>query len=260
MPSPFPGMDPYLENPSEWPDFHLEIISAIKQALNDHLLPRYHARAEDRVYISREDDSGRQMYVADVAVHVESDIIRQPSSATTVAAPIETITMLEEEVREHYLAIYDNQQRAVVTVIEVLSPTNKLVGSEGYLSYRAKRADLQRSSTNLVEIDLLRTGAKTLRVPQVVQSDYYVHVSKHWARPQGSVWPIQLTQALPKIAIPLAVGDTDITLDLQAVLNAVYERSRYGSVINYQREPVPPLPPHYVQWADALLREKGLRT
>jgi hypothetical protein len=260
MPSPFPGMDPYLENPARWPDFHLELISVLKQALNDQLQPRYYALAEERVYVSREDDPGRQLYVPDVSIRVARNVPpRELSGATAVSEPIEVVTMQEEEVHEPYVSIYDSEGHQIVSVIEVLSPSNKIVGSEGFRSYRGKRMELQRSSTNLLEIDLLRTGARMLRVPEVEQSDYHVHLSAHGKRPMGSIWPILLSQHLPAVRLPLLEKDPDARLDLQTVFNTVYDRSHYQAIIDYSRDPIPSLPEHYSQWANDLLRTKGLR-
>ena len=50
MPSPFPGMDPYLEAPELWPDFHHELISAILERMNLLLRPAYHSKVEDKVF------------------------------------------------------------------------------------------------------------------------------------------------------------------------------------------------------------------
>ncbi len=68
MPSPFPGMDPYLETPDLWPDVHHELISQIRQVLNPALRPRYVARVELRLYVSDDDDPGRDVLILDVRI------------------------------------------------------------------------------------------------------------------------------------------------------------------------------------------------
>jgi hypothetical protein len=78
-------------------------------------------------------------------------------------------------------------------------------------------------------------------------------------RPKSLVWPIRLSQRLPVIPIPLQPGDDDSPLDLQALLEVAYRRARYDRVIDYTQEPVPPLTREWKEWADRLLREKGLR-
>lgn len=260
MPSPFPGMDPYLENPATWPDFHHALIGAIKESLNAHITPRYYALVEHRVYISREDDPGRQLFVADVAVHLHADAQRRDTpTKPTATLPVEVITMLDEEIQEPYLAIYDQQRRRVVTVVEVLSPANKMTGSDGFASYRAKRNEIQRSAANLVEIDLLRAGRKLLEIPLVQRSDYCIHVSKAASRPRGSVWPVMLENRLPEIDIPLLDDDAPVPFDLQKAIDDVYRRAQYEVIIDYKRACVPPLPDRLAEWADNLLRQKGLR-
>src|SRR5438876_5561917 len=121
MPSPFSGMDPYLETPALWPDVHHELISEIRAALNPRLRPRYVARVELRVYISDDDDPGRQALVPDVRVET---------------------TLMDEEIEEAFLKIIHVESEALVTRIEVLSPTNKIRGSRGRASFMAKRNEI----------------------------------------------------------------------------------------------------------------------
>lgn len=262
MPSPFPGMDPYLENPSLFPDFHHELIARIKQTLNDMLHPRYRARVEERVYISQDDGPPQQRIIPDVSLKLadpSSHSGKKPSSSQMVAEPIELITLIEEEVHEAYVAIYDRSGQHLVTIIEVLSPANKAAGSAGLESYRSKRFQIQHSSTHLVEIDLLRSGVRLLDVPDVPVCDYHIHVSEHGRRPRGWVWPILLNQRLPEIRIPLGPQDEPLAFDIQALVDSAYDASHYEAEIDYRRDPVPPLPVQYASWADDLLKAQGLR-
>jgi hypothetical protein len=170
-----------------------------------------------------------------------------------IAEPLEVVTLIEEVIREPFISIHDARGERVITVIEILMPSNKISASAGFNSYRAKRFEINHSSTHCVEIDLLRAGNKMVAIPQIQSSDYYVYVSAHGRRPKGWIWPILLPQSLPEIKIPLGEGDPPVALDLQQIVTAAYERSYYESQIDYAREPVPPLPPHYAQWADELL-------
>ena len=133
-----------------------------------------------------------------------------------------------------------------------LSPTNKVAGSRGRASYEAKRQEAMRSSTHLVEVDLLRDGMPLHAREILPPADYYIHVSRRGQRPKGLVWPILLPQRLPEIGIPLLGDDPDVSLDLQAVLNTAYDRAAYDLVVDYQRAPVPPLPARYEAWAQKL--------
>lgn len=233
MPSPFPGMDPYLEDPPTWGNFHLNMIAEIQAELNRQLRPKYYARAEERVYISDQDDPGRRVIVPDI--------------------------LIEDDIHEFRVEVIDTALRKVVTVIEVLSPTNKVPGARGQDSYRRKRTEVMCSPSHWVEIDLLRDGATLVAGEVLPKGDYFVHVSRVETRPSGSIWPIRLPQRLPVIPIPLRAPDPDAKLDLQAILNTIYDRSAYDLDLDYRKDPVPPLPPDYAAWAARLLKEKGLR-
>lgn len=267
MPSPFPGMDPYLEDAALWPDVHHEMISVTREMLNAQLRPKYHVRIEERVYISDEHDPGRRLIVPDLRVRdvpgQENELLSSaPADAAVgveVAEPVVVTTLLDEEVRDAFLEVIDTDLRQVVTVIEILSPANKCPGSRGRQAYLQKRQDVLNSPSHLVEIDLLRDG-EALPAREVLPSHHYiVHVSSASQRPRGTVWPILLQQRLPTIAIPLRDGDPDSPLDLRQVLDTVYERAAYDLQIDYRNDPNPPLTGDDAAWADALLLEKGLR-
>jgi hypothetical protein len=265
MPSPFPGMDPYLEDPAGWPNLHVNLITEIQAVLNRQLRPNYYARAEDRVYISDQDDPGRRVIAPDVRVLAREEQPRGPwvalsdTSMVAVAEPVEVVTLIEDEIRELRVEVIDASQRQVVTVIEVLSPANKVSGARGQQSYRRKRAEVLASQSHWVEVDLLRDGERLVAAELMPRGDYFVHVSRVERRPAGTVWPIRLPQSLPVIPIPLHAPDPDAKLDLQQVLTTIYDRSSYDLTIDYGLEPTPPLPREYAPWADRLLRDKGLR-
>jgi hypothetical protein len=265
MPSPFPGMDPYLEDPAGWPNLHLNLVAEINATLNRDLRPKYFARAEERVYVSDLDDPGRRVIAPDVLLlqtHARGGKDIGPfesAGASVVADPIVATTWFEEEIREPRVEIVDAARRRVVTVIEVVSPANKVPGSRGRESYRKKRSEVMASRTHWVEIDLLREG-QSLPVQELLPpADYLVHVSPVERRPSGLVWPILLPQRLPVIDIPLGDGDPAYRLDLQHILDTMYDRSSYDLSVDYTQDPRPPLPEHYAEWARQVLREKGLR-
>jgi hypothetical protein len=264
MPSPFPGMDPYLEDPGLWPDVHHEIIASIKAVLGAQLRPRYVARIEERVYVSNDSDPGRSVIAPDVHVVASRAGESLPAApggegAVLVAEPVVVTTLIEQEVHEPRVEIIDREGRAVVTVIEVLSPANKVRGAKGRESYELKREEVFWSPCHLVEIDLLRGGLVVGSYKRLPPHDYLVHVSPAAMRPKGLAWPIRLDQRLPVVGIPLKPGDTDAPLDLQDVLNTSYERAGYDLDLDYTREPSPPLSPEWAAWADQLLKRKGKR-
>ena len=168
-------------------------------------------------------------------------------------------TLIDDQIHEAYLQIVDAVDQTVVTVIEILSPTNKVVGSRGRDSYEKKRREVMTSTCHFVEIDLLRDG-EPIHVRELrPEADYFVHVSRRDARPKGYVCPIQISQQLPVIFIPLKAGDEDGSLDLQSVLTTVYDRAAYDLAVDYHKNPMPPLHSDDATWADTLLKEKGLR-
>jgi hypothetical protein len=256
-------MDPFLEEPGLWPDVHHGLISQMQAELNQMLGPKYFVRVESRVYISDEDDPGRTVIIPDLRVSDRPPAPPPPGAepgqnTLAVVEPLILTTLVEEEIREAFLEVRDRTTRQVVTVIEVVSPSNKVAGSRGRESYQQKRREVVNSASHWVEIDLLRAGVPL--IPAVAgRGDYFVHVSRANLRPRGMVWPIHLPQRLPVILIPLLPDDPDARLDLQPVLETVYARGAYDRVIDYRAEPVPPLPPQHATWADALLRGKGLR-
>lgn len=265
MPSPFPGMDPYLEDPARWPGVHHWLITSICELLNAQLRPRYYTLVEERVYISDELDAGRSVMIPDVRVVKSHDAALERTQSTGVATaevaePI-VVDIIDLDIREPYVTLIDRHDRSVVAVIEVVSPTNKVVGGSGRESFERKRRETMNSSTHWIEIDLLRMG-NTLAGFRAgaAKHEYAAFVSRYRTpRRLNLLWPIRLAQQLPTITIPLKGDDPDATLGLQAVLTSAYDRSGYEFEIDYATDPSPPLDPEFHRWADRLLREKGVR-
>jgi hypothetical protein len=255
----FPGMDPYLENPQRWTGFHAALIVYIRDQLRPLLHPRYVAAVEDRVFVEGPDREIRP----DVWVERAE---RPAGRAATAVAEVETPLIVKApgpEVHESYIEILDLASgQKVVTVIEVLSPTNKFPGP-GRDSYLEKQHEVLWSTAHLVEIDLLRVGPHVLAVPQWLAAaqgpyDYLVCVNRA-ARPrqQYELYPRRLREPLPRFGIPLANGDPDVPLDLQAAIAQTYDCGDYRYRINYSRPCEPPLMPEDQEWAIALVRQQG---
>jgi len=261
-------MDPYLEKPGFWPDVHHMLISGCRERLGVQLRPKYIVRIEERTYIADESDPtlALQLRVPDVEVlsHAGSKGSFASSPAETsqleLAEPVVAKTWFEDEIHEAFLNILDRESREVVTVIEILSPSNKVPRSPGRKSFEDKRREVMRSPSHWVEIDLLR-GIRMVPVPKKKAGphEYLVHVSKEDMRPRGLLYPIRLARRLPVIPIPLKPEDPDTGLDLQTVLDAAYDRAGYDLEIDYRKEPEPPLDAELAAWADQLLKSKGLR-
>jgi hypothetical protein len=169
-----------------------------------------------------------------------------------------------EPVRQGYIEIIDLKSgRRVVTVIEILSPSNKIPGP-GRDLYLKKQNELREGRVSLVEINLNRTGRHVLaapldRIPEGERTPYAACVRRGWKLLEVEYYRIPLRQRLPAIRIPLRREDRDVPLDLQAILDQSCEEGRYIEEIDYREEPDPPLDPDEARWADALLRERGLR-
>ncbi len=264
MPSPFPGMDPYLETPRLWPDVHHTLISEIQTALNHALVPRYVARLGICAYVSDEDDPARDAWrIPDV--HIDRIAKRKRPKTTkraktlAIAEPLNIPFLVEDEIEEAFLEIRHLESKTTVTVIEILSPSNKVGGSASRESFLAKRRQILSSEVHWVEIDLLWAGTPTLDRLAVASSDYRIVVSRgeDWRR--ARFWPVMVRQTLPVIAIPLRGKDPDVPLDLGAVRRAAYDHAAYDLSIDYRREPQPPLSREDAAWAAKLLRAQGLR-
>ncbi|MCX6029922.1 MAG: DUF4058 family protein [Chloroflexi bacterium] len=261
MPTPFPGMDPYLEHRDLWQAVHSRLIVALADYLAPRLRPRYYVDVELRTYragmtgltfIGRPDvtvvASPRPVYhTATVAPKVFTGVV-------TVELPVPDI------VRETYLEVRvgDGDSGRVITSLEILSPANKLPG-EGRTQYERKRERVLDSRTHLVEIDLVRVGPPMLMFGAVPATAYRILVSREAERPQADLLPFSVRQPIPDFALPLRERDEELTVPLNALLHELYDRAGYDLRINYRADAAPPLEGDDAAWADALLREKGLR-
>jgi hypothetical protein len=260
MASPFPGMDPYLESPHIWPDVHHRLISEIQSVLNPSLRPNYVARVEMRVYISDEDDPARELIVPDVRIEESLQAGGKKTKASNGVAVVEPLALpdwLDDEIKEARIEIYHRESGKLVTIIELLSPANKVAHSRGRESLLQKRRDARDGNVHWVEIDLLRAGLPSVARTALKASDY--RVLRYRARKSGQYWPISIRQVLPPIGVPLRGKDADVPLDLNTVLRAAYENAAYDLSIDYTRDASPPLRGPDKTWADRLLRSQGLR-
>lgn len=256
MPSPFPGMDPYLEAPRLWPDVHHELISTIRELLNKQIRPRYVARVEDRLYMVPDDDPDHELYkVPDVKVETRSPApLKSSTGAVAIAEPV--LIHQSDPIREGRVEIRDVASGEVVTVIELLSPSNKLKGSAGWVSFQEKRDEVMASAANWVEIDLLRAGTPNPAKRRFPKYQYLVYSSPVIVRPNAKGWPIRLQDPLPVVGIPLRAPDPDAPLELQKALELAYDRAAYDATVDYTRDPVSPLSPALARWANKLLKPK----
>ena len=252
MPSPFPGMDPYLEVPWKFPTLHASLITYVMEGLQPDLPGDYYAAVERRAWIEADER------------HVQPDVhvteTDGPSfdagggTAVAVAEP-ETavadeplhIRLLDEPFRQTFLEIRlgPGRDAKLVTVIEVLSPTNKR-DSEGRRQYAAKQKEVIGSGVALVEIDLLRAGRHVTAVPEGylpaknVDFEYHVCVHRPAKFDEFEVYPTRIEDRLPRVAVPLLPRDGDVVLDLQKAFDRAYDAGPYRKEVDYAAEPPDP--------------------
>jgi Protein of unknown function (DUF4058) len=265
MPSPFPGMDPYLEHPALWPGVHQGLITFMWSALNAMLPPQYVASMGERVYVVQPE---RDIY-PDIMVmeHPSRPPLPAPvrEGAAAVVDPPWVVTVEPVEIREVFIEILTvGEGGQVITVMEVLSPANKAAGQPGRDLYLTKQREILSSRAHLIEIDLLRRGEHTVAVPyeSVRRKGTWAYLTCLHRGGDGqryAIWAVTVRQRLPRIAVPLAPGDPDLALDLQAIFNRCYDEGAYARRINYAREPAPALSDEDTQWTDVLLREQRVR-
>lgn len=224
MPSPFPGMDPYLEG-SLWMSFHTQLAAEIARQLAPRLRPKYLALTAERFVMELSDTAVvtvAGMY-PDVGVAVARPMGEPLLSAGTMVAPppLRMVTVMPTAVPQLTVEIRDTAQRRLVACIEVLSPTNKR--GDGRIEYLAKRQRILLSTAHLIEIDLLRSGRRVPMEQPLPPAPYFVFVSRAEARPLVDVWPIGLDQPLPTIPVPLLDDDADVPLDLALAFTTVYD-------------------------------------
>lgn len=250
MQNPFPGMNPYLELPELWHQVHNRLIVAIADAITPQIVPKYRVSIEERVYTSVNDVL--LMGIADVAVS-----LRGATSTGTIlmtpklTEPIKVKVPLPEEVTERFLEVRLTQSGEVVSVIEVLSPKNKRA-KEGREAYESKRLKILASTTSLVEIDLLRVG-KAMPILGDSGKGYRILISRGYNRPDADLYRFGLKDSLPVFPVPLRQGDSEPVVDLQRLLNEVYERARFDLAIDYSQPVKPPLSPEEAVWVREVL-------
>lgn len=260
MPSPFPGMDPYIEDGDLWLDFHHNLASEIQRQVAPQIRPRYFVRLTPRrTYETVELGRPRSAY-PDAAIQ-QRHPIREAAAVYSgvVEPPFASRIEIEVEIKDFSLEIRD-ENSDLVTSIEILSRVNKRRGHEAYNAYRRKRRGLLRQPVHLIEIDLLRIGERVPILDPVPDAPYYIYLSRENLRPDIGVWAIPLQDKLPTIPIPLRKPDADAVFDLQRAVETIYDLSMYQESINYREPPPPPaLSDQDAQWLDEFLRAKGLR-
>jgi hypothetical protein len=252
MSSPFVGMDPYIEG-QVWKDFHGAFLYEMRTELVRQVRPGYEVLAQEDVYVEYEENRERRTIEPDLLIGGAAP--RTPRSGTDVITtvapvPIPLPALSLDEERHTFLEIRRLPGRRLVTVLELLSPTNKQPGDKARERYLEKRRDIQASNVHLVEMDLLRAGARLPMEAPLPPAAYYLIVSRWERRPIADVTPLALRSRLSNMVVPLLDEDTAV-LDLQSVFERVYESAGYDYILDYATPVIPPLEEKDVLWAEA---------
>jgi Protein of unknown function (DUF4058) len=252
-------MNPYLEQTDAWHDFHHSYITEIRAAIAPQIRPNYLAKIDENVYIHELSAEQRLLLGRpDVAVLRSNAPAGTSTDVANREAPVYgQVSPATDIVREPFIEIRDTESRQLVTVIELLGPTNKSISADRD-QYIAKRRKILAGGVHLVEIDLLRGGPR-MPVEKMPQCDYIVMVSRSQERPRVGLWPVRLKERLPEIPIPLRHADADALVDLQSLLDSAYDAAGYADYV-YGGTPSPPLHPEDAKWAEGVIAAQSRAT
>jgi Protein of unknown function (DUF4058) len=258
MSSPFPGMDPYIEASGMWEDFHGSLLGLMRADLNAHLPEGYTASIELLVWAG-DARSRRTSKIGEPDVHVRKDgwTEERETATATLSAPATIVLPRLARRKRKFLKVVDIRTRQVVTVIEVLNPTNKKSGVER-AHYLEKRNEYLANNLGFVEIDLLRGGRRPplgREHPEV--SDFYVMVCRPWEFPQAGFWTFGLRDPLPDIPVPVTQELGDTPLDLGSCVKRAYDQGRYASSLSYDEPLKPRLQAEDRDWVRSLLSNRS---
>jgi hypothetical protein len=251
MPRRFPGMDPYLEDPAFWPEFHAKFINYWQEAIADVLPDDYEATLGERVYLTEHDPDTRRLIYPDVSMSQAPDrasaVPREPA-ALALIEPVTIPLVLLDGPRETYIEILQRPERSLVAVLELLSPANK--DSPNRVDYLSKRNALLHQNVHLVELDLLLGGKSLPMGRPLPDADYFYFLSRAPERPNCKVYAWRLADPLPTLPVPLHEPDADVQVDLAAVFALTYERGRYGRRVDYAKPCPAPLRDDRRAWVE----------
>ena len=259
MPSPFPGLDPYLECNGLWAGFQSNLYNRIQTALNQKMPDGYYAEIDEYVWLETEQCDERLLLgKADAFLSDKNgtplDMTWGQGGVATTSEAVRVTFPKAKKRKQRFVKIVGPDRVRVVTVIEVLSPSNK-ERSQDREKYLDKRDEYLGTGTNLVEIDLLRDGARMpFGKPSPRITDYYLFICRGSNYPQAEVWPFSIREPIPTLPIPLKPEDGETPLDLQNCVTEIYNTNRYAMRIDYSRPQTPPFAESDEDWAAKLLK------
>ena len=271
----FPGMDPYLEAPDIWPDFHDALAGRIRALLNDRLPAPYYARLQMRPEMGIIlEEGGPRRLVPDVTVVRPPEKEFSPAVTRLLDQPRTTLSegiqvrVRTDPIRHHFVEIRDAARgHRLVTLIEIASPSNKRSGPDRR-AYEEKQREVLESPAHLIEVDLLRGGKRLFPYPELfavadrLDCDYLVLLNKNSQRQDRwidyTLFPIDLRKELPCVPVPLGGEEPPVPLDLQVAARQAYLEGPYRRMIDYAAPPEPPLSDQDLGWARGLIEKAGI--
>ena len=227
MPSPLPGMDPYLETDQLWPSFHHHLVTRLYQILLPGLVDKYRARVAQRHYVTEQ--------------ALFTSIVR-------------------EEHHEEYIEIRQRSDGRLVTMVDMVSPANKRTEC-GRNAYLEKRREGRGAGASLVEIDLVLQGIPMLDYSRegLPDWDYAVTVTRSTQPDRFEIYTATLQKRLPRFRLPLASDDRDTVVDLHTTFTQSYDQGGFSAKIDYQCDPSVALCDEDRAWLNDLLKQQKLR-
>jgi hypothetical protein len=225
MPSPFPGMDPYLEAEGLWPAFQHRLAACICQTLLPGLVDHYRARVCQRHYRTEQ---------------------------------VLFTSIRREEHSEDYVEIRRRGNGRLVTVVEIASPVNKTT-AEGRAAYLAKRREWRSQGASVAEIDLVLQGQPLLdysRASVPDGCDYVVSVTRASRPDPFELYPATLRGRLQRFRLPLGSDESDTVFDLHTAFTRCYDQGGFAERIDYGGDPPPRLEDADRLWVRELLAKR----
>lgn len=227
MPSPFPGMDPFLETEKLWPEFHHHLVLSLYQILLPGLVDRYRARVSQRKYYTE--------------MALFTSVIR-------------------EEHTEDLIEVRQRSDGRLVTLIDVVSPANK-VTRQGRQAYLDKRREGRNANANLVELDLVLQGEPTLEYSRdgLPDWDYAVTVTRSTQPERYEIYTVTLQKRLPRFRLPLCPDDRDTVMDLHTAFTRAYDQGGFADKIDYKGDLAVKLEDEDRSWVEQVLKHAKVR-
>jgi len=260
MPSPFPGMDPWLERPGLWPDLHENLIIRLQDQLAPLLRPRYYIAVQQRTVVAVAPPDPHPIFPDLTVVERGKFFLDREDPVAALVEPIIVEIPVQETITEDYLEVIEAATQRVITIVEILSPSNKRSGDDRQ-AYITKREKVFRTPMSLVEIDLLRDWPPmpfAFLPTNGHPSHYRILVKRGLSARHALLYPFSVRDPIPIFSLPLQPGDTEPPVRLGEVLKDTYDKCSYDFRIDYKQPPEPLLSEVDMLWAKEVLRASNL--